>query len=104
MDSGIIRAMKSMKDVLTWFAFGGAVLASLAGFAERERPVKFGCAYYPEAWPCENWERDLADMKELGLCGKAIGAALEALLALVIDEELPNEKDRLIAYTKEELL
>ena len=44
------------------------------------------------------------DMKELGLCGKAIGAALEALLALVIDEELPNEKDRLIAYTKEELL
>ena len=44
------------------------------------------------------------DMKELGLCGKAIGAVLEALLALVIDEELPNEKDRLIAYTKEELL
>ena len=56
-----------MKDVLTWFAFGGAVLASLDGFAEGERSVKFGCAYDPEAWPCENWERDRADMKELGL-------------------------------------
>ena len=62
-----------MKDVLTWFAFGGAVLASLAGFAEGERPVQFGCAYYPEAWPRENWARDLADMKELGLSIVRVG-------------------------------
>ena len=44
------------------------------------------------------------DMISLGLSGRDIGSALDTLLGLVIDETLANEKESLIAYTKEELL
>ena len=54
-----------MKTSILFLSF--AVLSAVSvGFAA-ERPVRFGCAYYPEAWPKETWERDLRDMKELGL-------------------------------------
>ena len=26
----------------------------------------FGCAYYPEVWPEERWEQDVAMMKQIG--------------------------------------
>ncbi|MBQ7669832.1 MAG: HD domain-containing protein [Clostridia bacterium] len=48
--------------------------------------------------------RDLAvngnDMTSLGLSGPEIGEALHELLSLVIDEELPNDKEALIEYIK----
>ena len=48
-------------------------LTAACAVAETGRPVKFGCAYYPEAWPRENWAKDIADMKELGLSMVRIG-------------------------------
>ena len=36
-------------------------------------PVKFGCAYYPEAWEESRWEKDLDDMKALGLSVVRVG-------------------------------
>ncbi len=41
-----------------------------------------------------------SDVSELGLSGKEIGDALDELLKLVIDEELPNEREALIEYIK----
>ena len=55
--------------------------------------------------------KDLAingrDLMDIGFSGKAIGNCLETLLALVIDEKLPNEKEPLLkkaAVIKEEKL
>ena len=51
--------------------------------------------------------KDLAvnghDLMQLGLCGKAIGQTLNALLEQVIDESLPNEKDHLLTFVKSQL-
>lgn len=44
------------------------------------------------------------DLTALGLCGPAVGRALEELLELVIDEKLPNERGILLEYVKEKLL
>lgn len=50
--------------------------------------------------------KDLAvngyDLMALGLSGRAIGQMLNHLLELVIEEELPNEKDALLARVREE--
>ncbi len=50
--------------------------------------------------------KDLAingnDLKALGLQGRAIGQTLNKLLASVLEEELPNEKEALIRRVKEE--
>ena len=53
-----------MKKIITGLALSLAV-ASLASAAEEA--ARFGCAYYPEAWGEENWERDLELMRETGL-------------------------------------
>ena len=49
--------------------------------------------------------KDLAvngnDLMALGLTGKAIGEALNALLEQVIDEKLPNERAALLGFVKE---
>lgn len=49
--------------------------------------------------------KDLAvngrDMMRLGLEGRAVGAMLNRLLELVLDERLPNEKEALLAYAAE---
>ena len=46
--------------------------------------------------------KDLAvkgnDLVALGITGPAIGKALKAMLELVIDEQLPNEKPALLAW------
>lgn len=51
--------------------------------------------------------RDLAvngqDMMALGLSGKDVGAMLEKLLQLVLDEQLPNEKTALLQAAKKEI-
>jgi len=47
------------------------VVASEISMAET--PVKFGCAYYPEAWEESRWEQDLADMKAIGLSVVRVG-------------------------------
>ena len=44
------------------------------------------------------------DLTALGLRGPAVGRALEALLELVIDEKLPNERGILLEYVKEKRL
>lgn len=44
------------------------------------------------------------DLMALGLSGKAIGQALNRLLELVMDEEIPNEKEALLARIQEEKL
>lgn len=49
------------------FRFILGAVAAVLGVAASAEPVKFGCAYYPEAWPETDWEKDLRDMKELGL-------------------------------------
>ena len=41
------------------------------------------------------------DLMELGFSGSEIGAALDALLQQVMDGELPNEKEALLAWLKE---
>jgi tRNA nucleotidyltransferase (CCA-adding enzyme) len=41
------------------------------------------------------------DLMELGFSGSEIGAALDALLQQVMDGELPNEKEALLAALKE---
>jgi len=50
--------------------------------------------------------KDLAvnghDLMALGIRGKAIGQTLNHLLEQVIDETLPNEKDTLLKYVKEQ--
>lgn len=43
------------------------------------------------------------DLIALGMCGKAVGESLECLLDLVIDEKLPNDREILLNYTKENL-
>ncbi len=43
------------------------------------------------------------DLAALGLSGKEIGAALDRLLELVIDDQLPNNRDILLDYVKEKL-
>ena len=52
--------------------------------------------------------KDLAvkgnDMMALGFTGKEIGLALNRLLELVIDEQLPNEKESLLAYAGTHLI
>ena len=65
--------MQKMKlaTALALLATGWAAPAVSAGSGAR--PVKFGCAYYPEAWPRENWAKDIAAMKELGLSMIRIG-------------------------------
>ncbi|MBQ7715522.1 MAG: HD domain-containing protein [Clostridia bacterium] len=49
--------------------------------------------------------KDLAvngfDLMKLGYEGKSIGEALERILDLVIGDELPNEKDRILEYLKQ---
>lgn len=49
--------------------------------------------------------KDLAvngrDLMQLGYEGKAIGEALNELLAQVLDEKLPNEKDALLAFLRQ---
>ena len=44
------------------------------------------------------------DLITLGMKGKQIGDTLEELLALVIDEKLPNDRALLIEYVKEKML
>ena len=52
--------------------------------------------------------KDLAvnghDLMELGITGKAIGEVLNALLEKVIEEELPNEKQALLAFVQRETI
>lgn len=45
-----------------------------------------------------------ADLLSLGFKGKQIGAALEEILNLVIEEKLTNNKEKLIEYIKKSLL
>ena len=40
------------------------------------------------------------DLMELGITGNAIGACLNRLLTLVVDEEIPNEKAALLAAVR----
>ncbi len=51
--------------------------------------------------------KDLAvngnDLLALGLTGKAVGQALDRLLELVMDEQVPNEKQALLARLQEEM-
>ena len=42
------------------------------------------------------------DLLALGLRGRAVGQALERLLDLVIEGELPNDRERLLREIKEE--
>lgn len=44
------------------------------------------------------------DLTALGLRGPAVGRRLNALLELVVDGELPNDRDILLDYAKEKLL
>ena len=44
------------------------------------------------------------DISGLGIKGKAIGECLNTLLENVIEEKLPNDREVLLAYTKEKLL
>lgn len=44
------------------------------------------------------------DLTALGLSGPAVGRTLSALLELVIDEKLPNDRELLLSYAKENLL
>ena len=44
------------------------------------------------------------DMTEIGLRGPAVGKALNDLLELVMDEELPNDRTVLLDYVKEKFL
>lgn len=48
--------------------------------------------------------RDLAvngdDMLRLGLQGRAVGAALDACLAAVLDGVMPNERTALLSYAQ----
>ena len=52
--------------------------------------------------------KDLAvnghDLMALGLSGKVIGQTLNRLLELVMDEQIKNEKDALLAHIQEEIL
>ena len=48
-----------------------AVLAVVA--AAVAEPVRFGCAYYPEAWDEARWEADLDDMKGIGISSVRVG-------------------------------
>ena len=50
-----------------------AAVVVLSACVAHAKPVQFGCAYYPEAWPKDNWSRDLDDMKEAGLTAIRIG-------------------------------
>ena len=44
----------------------GVALMLMASLFARE-PIKFGVAYYPEAWPEARWAQDLDDMKAIGI-------------------------------------
>ena len=44
------------------------------------------------------------DLIACGLEGPAVGKALHTLLEMVIDEQLPNDREMLLQYTKEFLL
>ena len=44
------------------------------------------------------------DLTALGLSGKAVGEALNALLDQVVEGKLPNEREMLLLYVKEKLL
>ncbi len=43
------------------------------------------------------------DLLAAGLTGKQVGAMLKQLLELVIEEKIPNDKDKLMAYVTEQL-
>ena len=58
-----------MKNLLSAIAFA-AVLPAVAADGDL---LKFGCAYYPEAWPESRWAEDLRDMKAAGLSIIRIG-------------------------------
>ena len=49
------------------------VAAFLLAIATALDPVRFGCAYYPEAWDESRWGKDLDDMKALGLSAVRVG-------------------------------
>jgi len=51
----------------------GLALALLAVPVAEAKPMRFGCAYYPEAWPKENWAKDLDDMRAAGLSIVRVG-------------------------------
>ena len=59
--------MRAMKYLKTLVCAGALLAVATALGADARRPVRFGCAYYPEAWPKENWSKDIAEMKKLGL-------------------------------------
>ena len=44
------------------------------------------------------------DLLALGLSGRAVGEALDALLDQVVEGKLPNDRELLLLYVKEKLL
>lgn len=58
-----------MTDMRMLMLVAGTFL-TLAAWA---KPMRFGCAYYPEVWPEERWAQDLDDMKAAGLSAIRIG-------------------------------
>lgn len=54
-------------------ALASACLAAAPADGEADRTVRFGVAYYPEAWPEERWAQDLDDMKAIGIDHIRIG-------------------------------
>ena len=44
------------------------------------------------------------DLITLGIKGKAVGAALDRLLELVVDGDLSNDREALLRHVKENLL
>lgn len=69
-----------------WESLMNVVLASDDCFSLKQLAVKGG------------------DMTAVGLRGPAVGRALQTLLDLVMDEQLPNDRNVLLEYAKENLL
>jgi len=62
-----------MKRFLVLIAFGLAIVARAAqeapapGFFPPADLMRIGVYYYPEAWPADQWPRDIANIRKLGL-------------------------------------
>ena len=75
-----------LEQIAQWEALLDRVVESESCFSLRQLAVRGG------------------DLTALGLSGPAVGRTLAALLELVMEESLPNDRDALLDYAKENLL
>ena len=87
-----------------WLSELSASFVRMYSSVQMNPTIRFICFPRIWVWKARMHVKDLAvngnDLMALGLSGREIGAELNRLLELVLDEQLPNEKLSLLAAVR----